>query len=110
MTETGKAIKCPFDFSEGMEFDPSLAALMERDSIARIRLPYGSRIRAMESRSMSAARDGSNSMPSLKSNGHLIALPVSVIAYYSRSRTTSAADAHMDGRKTAAFAVSPHMP
>ncbi|MBA4864487.1 cytochrome P450 [Streptomyces sp. PSKA54] len=41
MTETGKAIKCPFDFSEGMEFDPSLAALMERDSIARIRLPYG---------------------------------------------------------------------
>ncbi|OAH09312.1 cytochrome P450 [Streptomyces jeddahensis] len=41
MTETGKAIKCPFDFSEGMEFDPSLAALMERDTIARIRLPYG---------------------------------------------------------------------
>jgi cytochrome P450 len=41
MTETGKAIKCPFDFSEGLEFDPSLAALMERDSIARIRLPYG---------------------------------------------------------------------
>ncbi|GGJ41822.1 cytochrome P450 [Streptomyces brasiliensis] len=32
---------CPFDFSKGLEFDPSLAALMARDSITRIRLPYG---------------------------------------------------------------------
>ncbi|MET9388791.1 cytochrome P450, partial [Streptomyces sp. NPDC002928] len=31
----------PFDFSEGLEFDPSLTALMDRDSITRIRLPYG---------------------------------------------------------------------
>jgi cytochrome P450 len=41
MTTSSEAIKCPFDFSEGMEFDPSLAALMARDSITRIRLPYG---------------------------------------------------------------------
>lgn len=32
---------CPFDFSEGLEFDPSLAALMARDAPTRIRLPYG---------------------------------------------------------------------
>ncbi|MER7841862.1 cytochrome P450 [Streptomyces sp. NPDC096040] len=41
MTSGDEAITCPFDFSEGLEFDPSLAALMDRDSIARIRLPYG---------------------------------------------------------------------
>ncbi|GGN88839.1 biflaviolin synthase CYP158A2 [Streptomyces albiflavescens] len=41
MTPGDKAITCPFDFSEGLDFDPSLAALMDRDSITRIRLPYG---------------------------------------------------------------------
>ncbi|MGW9025327.1 cytochrome P450 [Streptomyces sp. NPDC055722] len=41
MTASGEAITCPFDFSEGLDFDPALAALMARDSITRIRLPYG---------------------------------------------------------------------
>lgn len=41
MTPGSEAMMCPFDFSEGMEFDPTLAALMARDSITRIRLPYG---------------------------------------------------------------------
>ncbi|MGW5234576.1 cytochrome P450 [Streptomyces nodosus] len=41
MTTGGEAIRCPFDFSEALEFDPSLAALMSRESITRIRLPYG---------------------------------------------------------------------
>ncbi|MFD9004084.1 cytochrome P450 [Streptomyces sp. NPDC059582] len=41
MTSGDKAITCPFDFSEGLEFDPSLTALMDRESITRIRLPYG---------------------------------------------------------------------
>lgn len=41
MTSSSEAVKCPFDFSEGLEFDPSLAALMARDRPARIRLPYG---------------------------------------------------------------------
>ncbi|MEU2625283.1 cytochrome P450 [Streptomyces sp. NPDC007157] len=41
MTSGDEAITCPFDFSEGLEFDPSLTALMDRGSIARIRLPYG---------------------------------------------------------------------
>ncbi|MFD7436446.1 cytochrome P450 [Streptomyces sp. NPDC059861] len=41
MTPGDEAITCPFDFSEGMDFDPSLAELMDRDAIARIRLPYG---------------------------------------------------------------------
>ncbi|MFE6223223.1 cytochrome P450 [Streptomyces sp. NPDC057854] len=41
MTDTGDAITCPFDFSEALEFDPSLTALMARASPSRIRLPYG---------------------------------------------------------------------
>lgn len=41
MTSDSEAIVCPFDFSEAMEFDPALAALMARESITRIRLPYG---------------------------------------------------------------------
>ncbi|MFJ4468083.1 cytochrome P450 [Streptomyces sp. NPDC089424] len=41
MTPGDEAITCPFDFSEGMDFDPSLAELMDRETIARIRLPYG---------------------------------------------------------------------
>ncbi|MEU1534616.1 cytochrome P450 [Streptomyces fagopyri] len=41
MSPNSKAVVCPFDFSTGLEFDPSLAALMARDSITRIRLPYG---------------------------------------------------------------------
>ncbi|MEU6814605.1 cytochrome P450 [Streptomyces sp. NPDC046860] len=32
---------CPFDFSDGLEFDPALADLMGRDAPARVRLPYG---------------------------------------------------------------------
>ncbi|MFC3572338.1 cytochrome P450 [Streptomyces yaanensis] len=41
MAPSGEAITCPFDFSKDLDFDPSLAALMARDSITRIRLPYG---------------------------------------------------------------------
>lgn len=41
MTSGDEAITCPFDFHEGLEFDPSLASLMDRDSLTRIRLPYG---------------------------------------------------------------------
>ncbi|MFF7381967.1 cytochrome P450 [Streptomyces griseoluteus] len=36
-----RAVECPFDFSEALEFDPALADLMRRDTPARIRLPYG---------------------------------------------------------------------
>ncbi|MBX9359838.1 cytochrome P450 [Streptomyces sp. WAC04114] len=32
---------CPFDHSEQLEFDPSLAQLMARGPVSRIRLPYG---------------------------------------------------------------------
>ncbi|MER5860230.1 cytochrome P450 [Streptomyces sp900105245] len=41
MTPDDETLACPFDFSEGLEFDPCLAALMERNSLTRIRLPYG---------------------------------------------------------------------
>lgn len=41
MAADGEAIRCPFDFSEGLEFDPSLADLLRRGSPTRIRLPYG---------------------------------------------------------------------
>ncbi|RPE43952.1 cytochrome P450 [Streptomyces sp. Ag109_O5-1] len=42
MAADNETITCPFDFSEALDFDPSLADLMERRSPARIRLPYGS--------------------------------------------------------------------
>ncbi|MFJ4685401.1 cytochrome P450 [Streptomyces sp. NPDC088789] len=32
---------CPFDFSDALEFDPSLAELAGRGPVSRIRLPYG---------------------------------------------------------------------
>ncbi|ANP52406.1 cytochrome P450 [Streptomyces griseochromogenes] len=35
------ARSCPFDFADGLEFDPSLAALAQRGPVSRIRLPYG---------------------------------------------------------------------
>jgi cytochrome P450 len=41
MTQSSEPMMCPFDFSEGLEFDPALAGLMARESITRIRLPYG---------------------------------------------------------------------
>ncbi|MGW1161287.1 cytochrome P450 [Streptomyces sp. NPDC002513] len=41
MTPGNEPLMCPFDFSEGLEFDPSLTKLMARDSLTRIRLPYG---------------------------------------------------------------------
>jgi cytochrome P450 len=41
MTADNETNICPFDFSEALEFDPALADLMDRDSPARIRLPYG---------------------------------------------------------------------
>ncbi|MEU8585676.1 cytochrome P450 [Streptomyces sp. NPDC048664] len=41
MSSDGEVTACPFDFSDAMEFDPALAALMDRESITRIRLPYG---------------------------------------------------------------------
>jgi cytochrome P450 len=41
MTEIPETATCPFDFSEGLDFDPALADLMSRSSLSRIRLPYG---------------------------------------------------------------------
>jgi cytochrome P450 len=41
MTGENEAVRCPFDFSEALEFDPALADLMRRESPARIRLRYG---------------------------------------------------------------------
>ncbi|MGW1889210.1 cytochrome P450 [Streptomyces sp. NPDC002004] len=41
MTPSSESTMCPFDFSEALEFDPSLQALMGHESITRIRLPYG---------------------------------------------------------------------
>ncbi|MFK4147939.1 cytochrome P450 [Streptomyces sp. NPDC004065] len=41
MTADNETPVCPFDFSEALEFDPALQALMQRDSPARIRLPHG---------------------------------------------------------------------
>ncbi|MEU1409135.1 cytochrome P450 [Streptomyces sp. NPDC005728] len=41
MTAVNETLTCPFDFSEALDFDPALAALMQRGSPARIRLPYG---------------------------------------------------------------------
>jgi cytochrome P450 len=41
VTADNETIICPFDYSEALEFDPALADLMQRDSPARIRLPYG---------------------------------------------------------------------
>lgn len=41
MASDSEAITCPFDFREALDSDPSLTALMARDSLARIRLPYG---------------------------------------------------------------------
>jgi cytochrome P450 len=32
---------CPFDYAEGLEFDPQLRQLMDEAPIARIRMPYG---------------------------------------------------------------------
>ncbi|MEU6007219.1 cytochrome P450 [Streptomyces sp. NPDC047453] len=41
MTTDNETAVCPFDFSEALEFDPSLADLMCRGTPARIRLRYG---------------------------------------------------------------------
>ncbi|MFF4823986.1 cytochrome P450 [Streptomyces sp. NPDC001312] len=41
MTTDNETAVCPFDFSDALEFDPSLADLMCRDTPARIRLRYG---------------------------------------------------------------------
>ncbi|MBC2869608.1 cytochrome P450 [Streptomyces mexicanus] len=41
MTGNNEAITCPFDFSDALEFDPTLTDLMGRDAPVRIRLPYG---------------------------------------------------------------------
>ncbi|WP_320778026.1 cytochrome P450 [Streptomyces sp. CRN 30] len=41
MASDSETITCPFDFREGLDPDPSLTALMAREAIARIRLPYG---------------------------------------------------------------------
>ncbi|MFG2964039.1 MULTISPECIES: cytochrome P450 [unclassified Streptomyces] len=41
MAADNETITCSFDFSEALDFDPELAALMRRRSPARIRLPYG---------------------------------------------------------------------
>ncbi|WP_336054563.1 cytochrome P450 [Streptomyces sp. CA2R101] len=32
---------CPFDYAEGLEFDPTLKRLMTEEPVARIRLPHG---------------------------------------------------------------------
>ncbi|WP_129305329.1 cytochrome P450 [Streptomyces sp. L2] len=41
--ETGSSgtVHCPFDFSEGLAFDPLFTELMARGPVTRIRLPYG---------------------------------------------------------------------
>lgn len=41
MTEIGETTTCPFDFSKGLDFDPSLGDLMSQGPVTRIRLPYG---------------------------------------------------------------------
>lgn len=41
MTMSEEPKVCPFDYSEALDFDPELAAVMERESLGRIRLPYG---------------------------------------------------------------------
>ncbi|MFF3750970.1 cytochrome P450 [Streptomyces sp. NPDC002018] len=41
MTEIGETTTCPFDFSEGLEFDPLFTELMSRSPVTKIRLPYG---------------------------------------------------------------------
>ncbi|MER7179974.1 cytochrome P450 [Streptomyces hyaluromycini] len=42
MKETNvQAIDCPFGFSKALDFDPTLAGFMERNSLGTIRLPYG---------------------------------------------------------------------
>ncbi|MET8944615.1 cytochrome P450 [Streptomyces sp. NPDC004542] len=41
MTTDEEPRTCPFDYSHALDFDPELAALMERGSLTRIRLPYG---------------------------------------------------------------------
>ncbi|WP_330455671.1 cytochrome P450 [Streptomyces sp. NBC_00820] len=41
MPSDKNAVTCPFDFSDALEFDPVLAELMQQDSPARIKLPYG---------------------------------------------------------------------
>ncbi|MFD5472992.1 cytochrome P450 [Streptomyces sp. NPDC127105] len=41
MTTDNETAVCPFDFSETLEFDPSLEELMCRDTPTRIRLSYG---------------------------------------------------------------------
>ncbi|MFI1293152.1 cytochrome P450 [Streptomyces sp. NPDC020792] len=41
MTTDNETAVCPFDFSEALEFDPSLADLMRHDTPTRIRLSYG---------------------------------------------------------------------
>ncbi|MFE2635930.1 cytochrome P450 [Streptomyces scopuliridis] len=41
MTKTGETTTCPFDFSKGLDFDPSLGDLMSQGPVTRIRLPYG---------------------------------------------------------------------
>ncbi|MFI9604504.1 cytochrome P450 [Streptomyces sp. NPDC004069] len=41
MTTDNETAICPFDFSEALEFDPSLAELMRHDTPTRIRLSYG---------------------------------------------------------------------
>ncbi|MEV5955588.1 cytochrome P450 [Streptomyces sp. NPDC051987] len=40
-THRDQTVTCPFAFSEALDFDPVLAELMQRESLARIRLPYG---------------------------------------------------------------------
>ncbi|MGW7541357.1 cytochrome P450 [Streptomyces sp. NPDC054770] len=36
-----QAVNCPFGFSESLDFDPTLAGFMARESLGTIRLPYG---------------------------------------------------------------------
>ncbi|MEU2427511.1 hypothetical protein ABZ619_42150 [Streptomyces sp. NPDC007851] len=36
-----ESITGPFDYSEALDSDPELAAIMERDSPTHVRLPYG---------------------------------------------------------------------
>lgn len=41
MKSGSKVWNCPFDYAEGLEFDPTLKRLLTEEPVARIRLPHG---------------------------------------------------------------------
>ncbi|MDJ0464235.1 hypothetical protein [Streptomyces sp. H27-C3] len=45
MTASAEVYSCPFDYVNGLEFDPLLKQLLTEAPIARIRMPYGTGVR-----------------------------------------------------------------